>query len=119
MTQVIFLGAKLQKLLLLEGPAGAGKTQLALSVAAAASTRVERLGYYRGVTKDKAIGRFDEGLQRLYMEISKGQHENWQMAQANLKGRDSIRPRPLMRAIECGRARCSSTNWIKTTMVSR
>ena len=78
MTQVVFLAAKLQKPLLLEGPAGSGKTQLALSVAAAADTHVERLQCYRGVTEDKAIGRFDEGLQRLYMEFSKGQHENWQ-----------------------------------------
>jgi MoxR-like ATPase len=89
MTQVVFLAAKLQKPLLLEGPAGSGKTQLALSVAAAADTHVERLQCYRGVTEDKAIGRFDEGLQRLYMEFSKGQHESW--------------PGPLMRALECDR----------------
>ena len=63
------------KALLLEGPAGSGKTQLAVSVAAAAGTHVERLQCYRGVTEDKAIGRFDESLQRLYMEFSKGQHE--------------------------------------------
>jgi hypothetical protein len=44
------------------------------------------------VTEDKAIGRFDEGLQRLYMEFSKGQHESWQSVQANLKGRDSACP---------------------------
>jgi hypothetical protein len=103
MTQVVFLAAKLQKPLLLEGPAGSGKTQLAVSVAAAAKTHVERLQCYRGVTEDKAIGRFDEGLQRLYMEFSKGQHENWQSVQANLKGRDFFRPGPLMRALECER----------------
>jgi MoxR-like ATPase len=101
MVQVVYLAAKLQKPLLLEGPAGSGKTQLAISVAAAANTHVERLQCYRGVTEDKAIGRFDEGLQRLYMEFSKGQHENWQMVQANLKGRDFFRPGPLMRALEC------------------
>src|ERR1700675_4667101 len=104
MTQVVFLAAKLQKPLLLEGPAGSGKTQLAISVAAAAGTHVERLQCYRGVTEDKAIGRFDEGLQRLYMEFSKGQHENWQTVQANLKGRDFFRPGPLMRALECDRS---------------
>jgi len=103
MTQVVFLAAKLQKPLLLEGPAGSGKTQLAISVAAAAGTHVERLQCYRGVTEDKAIGRFDEGLQRLYMEFSKGQHEDWQSAQTNLKGRDFFRPGPLMRALECDR----------------
>lgn len=103
MTQVVYLAAKLQKPLLLEGPAGSGKTQLAISVAAAAGTHVERLQCYRGVTEEKAIGRFDEGLQRLYMEFSRGQHENWQAVQANLKGRDFFRPGPLMRALECER----------------
>jgi MoxR-like ATPase len=101
MTQVVYLAAKLLKPLLLEGPAGSGKTQLAISVAAAAGTHVERLQCYRGVTEDKAIGRFDESLQRLYMEFSKTQHASWQSLQANLKGRDFFRPGPLMRALEC------------------
>jgi MoxR-like ATPase len=103
MTKVVFLAGKLQKPLLLEGPAGSGKTQLAVSVAQAANTHIERLQCYRGVSEDKAIGHFDEGLQRLYMEFSKGQHENWQTVQASLKGRDFFRPGPLMRALECER----------------
>jgi len=100
-TQVVYLATKLQKPLLLEGPAGSGKTQLAVALAAAAGTHVERLQCYRGVSEEKAIGRFDESLQRLYMEFSKGQHESWQALQANLKGRDFFRPGPLMRALEC------------------
>jgi hypothetical protein len=64
---------------------------------------VERLQCYRGVTEEKAIGQFDEGLQRLYMEFSKGQHESWQAVQGSLKGRDFFRPGPLMRALECER----------------
>jgi AAA domain (dynein-related subfamily) len=103
MIQVVFLATKLRKPLLLEGAAGSGKTQLALSVAAAADTHVERLQCYRGVTEEKAIGQFDEGLQRLYMEFSKGQHESWQAVQGSLKGRDFFRPGPLMRALECER----------------
>ena len=103
MVQVVYLAAKLQKPLLLEGPAGSGKTQLAVSVAQAAGTHIERLQCYRGVTEDKAIGRFDESLQRLYMEFSKGNGESgsWRDLQANLKGRDFFRPGPLMRALEC------------------
>jgi MoxR-like ATPase len=106
MTRIVFLAAKLQKPLLLEGPAGSGKTQLAVSVAQAAGTHIERLQCYRGVTEDKAIGRFDESLQRLYMEFSKGQGTigkagSWRELQANLKGRDFFRPGPLMRALEC------------------
>ena len=86
-----------------KGLQASGKTQLALSVAAAAGTHVERLQCYRGVTEDKAIGRFDESLQRLYMEFSKGQRGDWQTVQANLKARDFFRPGPLMRALECDR----------------
>jgi hypothetical protein len=52
------------------------------------------------VTEEKAIGRFDESLQRLYMDYCKGRHENWQTLQADLKGRDFFRPGPLMRALE-------------------
>src|SRR5579885_944344 len=74
MTQVVFLAIKLHKPLLLEGPAGSGETQLPISIAEAAGTHVERLQCDRGVTEEKAIGRFDESLQRLYMEFSKGQH---------------------------------------------
>src|ERR1700744_3249174 len=94
MTQVVFLAIKLHKPLLLEGPAGSGKTQLGIAVATAAGTHVERLQCYRGVTEKKAIGRFDESLQRLYMEFSKGQYEDWRTIQANLKGRDFFRPGP-------------------------
>jgi MoxR-like ATPase len=75
MARVVYMAAKLQKPLLLEGPAGSGKTRLALAVAATAETRVERLQCYRGVTQERAIGQFDEGLRRLYLEFAKGQQE--------------------------------------------
>jgi MoxR-like ATPase len=103
MTKVVFLAAKLQKPLILEGPAGSGKTQLALAVAQAANTHIERLQCYEGLTDKQAIGEFDEGLQRLYMEFCKGQGLGWQEIVQSLKGRDFFRPGPLMRALECER----------------
>jgi hypothetical protein len=56
MVQVVYLAAKLQKPLLLEGPAGSGKTQLAISVAAAAdSFRPEIEGEFDAAIRTMAI----------------------------------------------------------------
>ena len=62
--QVVYLAAKLQKPLLVEGPPGCGKTELAYAVAAAGHTKVERLQCYDGITEEKAIGKFDEALNK-------------------------------------------------------
>jgi MoxR-like ATPase len=103
MTMDIFLAGKLRKPVILEGPAGSGKTQLALAVAKAANTHIERLQCYEGLTDKQAIGEFNEGLQRLYMEFCKGEGLSWQEIVQNLKGRDFFRPGPIMRALESDR----------------
>jgi MoxR-like ATPase len=103
MAQVVFLATRLKKPLLLEGPAGSGKSQLAVAVAQAAGTPVERLQCYKGVTAKEAIGEFDESLQRLYMEFSKHEKKSWRELLGDLKRRDFFRPGPLMRALECER----------------
>src|SRR5258708_9720135 len=69
-TTTVYLAAKLQKPLLLEGPAGSGKTQLAYAVADAAGATVERLQCYEGINEEKAIGKFDEALQRPCVELN-------------------------------------------------
>ena len=101
--KVVFLAIRLKKPLLLEGPAGSGKSQLAVAVAQASGTRVERLQCYKGVSVKEAIGEFDQSLQRIYMEFSKLEKRSWRELLGDLKGRDFFRPGPLMRALECER----------------
>src|SRR6266851_3890374 len=68
---VVYLASKMQKPVLIEGPPGCGKTELAYAVAEAAGTVVERLQCYEGITEEKAIGKFDEALQKLYLETQR------------------------------------------------
>ena len=100
-TTTVYLATKLHKPLLLEGPAGSGKTQLAFAVAEAAHTSVERLQCYEGINEDKAVGKFDEPLQRLCVELkAKSNGVDWPCLQAALHGRQFFSAGPLLSALE-------------------
>src|SRR5246127_5418102 len=97
----VFLASRLKKPLLLEGPAGSGKTQIAYAVARAAGTNVERLQCYEGVNEEKAIGKFDEALQRLSIELkSKSVAPDWRQIQGELHGEQFFSAGPLLRALQ-------------------
>jgi MoxR-like ATPase len=97
----VYLAAKLHKPLLLEGPAGSGKTQLAYAVADATETKVERLQCYEGINEEKAIGKFDEPLQRLCVELrSKSASADWESLQAELHSQQFFSAGPLLRALQ-------------------
>jgi MoxR-like ATPase len=68
-----------------------GKTQLAYAVAQAANTTVERLQCYQGIGEDKAIGRFDELLQQLCVEL-KAMSANvaWESLKTELHGQQFL-----------------------------
>ena len=97
----VYLAAQLHKPLLLEGPAGSGKTQLAYAVAEAANTSVERLQCYEGVNEEKAIGKFDEPLQRLCVELrAKSSSVDWECLQSELHGQQFFSAGPLLSALQ-------------------
>jgi MoxR-like ATPase len=97
----VYLAARLQKPLLLEGPVGSGKTQLAYAVADAAGTIVERLQCYEGINEEKAIGKFDEPLQRLCVELrAKSANVDWDSLQTELHSQQFFSAGPLLRALQ-------------------
>jgi len=101
-TSTVYLAAELHKPLLLEGPAGSGKTQLAYAIAEAAGTVVERLQCYEGINEEKAIGKFDESLQKLCVELkAKSVSVDWESLRTELHSQQFFGAGPLLRALQC------------------
>ncbi|MET7901936.1 MoxR family ATPase [Streptomyces sp. NPDC005336] len=65
----VFLLSRMDKPVLLEGPAGVGKTELAKTLAAATGRRLLRLQCYEGQDESKALYEWDYGKQLLYTQM--------------------------------------------------
>jgi MoxR-like ATPase len=99
---VTFLADVLDKPLLLEGPAGTGKTELAKAVAMATGAELVRLQCYEGLDEARALYEWNyrKQLLRIQMAQSSGAGGDWDELHADIFGEDYLLARPLLRAIQ-------------------
>jgi MoxR-like ATPase len=95
--QVVFLADRLDKPVLVEGPAGVGKTELAKAVAAATGKRLIRLQCYEGLDESKALYEWNYRKQLLRLQADQGRE--WSEIEADIFGEDFLLTRPLLEAI--------------------
>jgi MoxR-like ATPase len=93
----VFLADQLGKPLLVEGPAGVGKTELARAVATAAGAGLVRLQCYEGVDEARALYEWNHAKQLL--RITAGRDEGWESARTDIFGEEFLLSRPLLTAI--------------------
>lgn len=98
----VYLAGKIHRPIMLEGPAGAGKTELAQAVARAYGVPLLRLQCYQGVNEEKAIGQYDKSLQELYVLLMGKQERapDWTQIKREITSRAYFIAGPLLEAIE-------------------
>jgi len=95
---IVHLATALHKPVLIEGPAGTGKTELAKSVAAATGKRLIRLQCYEGLDESKAIYEWDYRRQLLQLQLHQGT-DTASLTAAGIFGEEFLLSRPLLAAI--------------------
>ena len=96
---VVYLADRLQKPVLIEGPAGTGKTQLAKSVAEMLGSRLIRLQCYEGLDESKALYEWNYKKQLLRIQADKGSDHEWTDVQDDIFSDEFLLTRPLLEAI--------------------
>src|SRR3712207_2815101 len=101
---VVFLADRLGKPVLVEGPAGTGKTQLAKSVAEMTGARLIRLQCYEGLDESKALYEWNYKKQLLRIQAERqvgpeGESQTWSDIEEDIFSEEFLLTRPLLEAI--------------------
>ena len=94
---VSFLAQKLGKPVLVEGPAGVGKTELAKALSRATGRELVRLQCYEGLDEAKAM--YEWNYRKQLLRIQAGGEAGWDDVQDDIFSADFLLERPLMQAI--------------------
>ncbi|HEV2361362.1 MAG TPA: MoxR family ATPase [Acidimicrobiales bacterium] len=103
---VVYLADRLHKPVLVEGPAGTGKTELAKSVARLTGARLIRLQCYEGLDESKALYEWNYKKQLLRIQVERaagpeddGKRAGWQEIEEDIFSDEFLLTRPLLEAI--------------------
>jgi MoxR-like ATPase len=95
---VAFLADRLEKPVLVEGPAGVGKTELAKALAATSGARLIRLQCYEGLDESKALYEWNYKKQLLRIQ-AEPDDADWEQTESDIFDEDFLLERPLLAAI--------------------
>ncbi|MFP3914229.1 MAG: AAA family ATPase, partial [Actinomycetota bacterium] len=95
--QVAFLAERLGKPILVEGPAGVGKTELAKSLARLWDRKLIRLQCYEGLDESKAL--YEWNYKKQLLRIQADQDHEWDELEADIFSDEFLLSRPLLEAI--------------------
>jgi MoxR-like ATPase len=96
---VVFLADRLEKPILVEGPAGGGKTELAQALAASTASRLIRLQCYEGLDESKALYEWNYKKQLLRIQADREHETSWEQVEADIFSEPFLLTRPLLEAI--------------------
>jgi MoxR-like ATPase len=99
----IWLAIALEKPLLAEGPAGAGKTEIAKVLAAMLGSELVRLQCYEGLDEARALYEWNYQKQLLRIQSDQAESRSWRDVEEHIFSRDYLLERPLLHAIAARR----------------